>query len=616
VITFGNPNALKKRCFEYLSSLGISRATFDNAFKNALDKQHEIRRELRDRQKQLLDDAIRDRKLVFVVAGRPYHTDPLVHQKVGQVLSDLGILTLTDDVFCVKESDGFSDLKIVSQWSYPNRVVQAAMEVAKLPQNVQLIQLNSFGCGPDSFFMDETGNILKNAAKNHTILRIDEIASTGSIRLRLRSLIESLRITGLVSNQTAPEPYKGYTATYTEADRGKTILVPWFADFLSPFIPAIGKLGGYKVENLPKSNKQSAETGLKYGHNEVCYPSILVLGDIIETLKSGKYNLNELVVAITQTGGQCRATNYVSQIKTGLENAGFADIPVLVLSTEGALQNEQKAFKLPVAKMLNIVVYTMLYADGLQQMYSSTLIREKNRGETQQLFDFYITEGVNAVLDNNHKTLLALLGQAVADFNQIPVHEREYTKVGLVGEIYIKYNNYGQAYISEWLHSRGMEVVTPPIIDFFMQYFVNSGINDDNGMENKGFTSKLLTPILWNSMNKRISRIEAILKEFRFYYPAESIYEKAQYASEILDLSNQFGEGWAIAAEVSGYSRRGIHKVVCIQPFGCIANHIVAKGIEKRLKKIYPDISLLYLDIDGGMAEVNLQNRLHFLING
>jgi predicted CoA-substrate-specific enzyme activase len=615
VITFSNPKALKKRCFDYVSSLGISRAAFDKAFRNALDKQHELRSALRDRQKQLLDDAIRDRKLVCVVAGRPYHTDPLIHQKVGQILSDLGILTLTDDVFCVKESGGFSDLKLVSQWSYPNRVVQAAMEVAKLPQNVQLIQLNSFGCGPDSFFMDETGAILKNAEKNHTILRIDEIASTGSIRLRLRSLIESLRITGLVSEQTASKPYKGYATGYTVADREKTILLPWFADFISPFIPAIGKLAGLKVENLPKSNKRSAETGLKYGHNEVCYPSTLILGDIIETLKSGKYNLDEVVVSITQTGGQCRATNYVAQIKSGLENAGFADIPVLVLSGGDAIQNEQKAFKLPVAKILNIIVYGLLYADGLQQMYSSTLIREKKKGETQQLFDFYIAEGIKAVLDNNHKTLLKLLEQAVADFNQISVYEREYTKVGLVGEIYIKYNNYGQAHISEWLRTKGMEVVTPPIIDFFMQYFVNSGINDDNGLTNTGITGKLMMPVLWNYMNKRINRVEAIMKNFRFYHPAESIYEKAQYASEIVDLSNQFGEGWAIAAEVSGYSRRGIHKVVCIQPFGCIANHIVAKGIEKRLKKIYPGLSLLYLDIDGGMAEVNLQNRLHFLIN-
>jgi predicted nucleotide-binding protein (sugar kinase/HSP70/actin superfamily) len=339
-----------------------------------------------------------------------------------------------------------------------------------------------------------------------------------------------------------------------------------------------------------------------------------VLGDIISALQTGQYDLNNVAIAITQTGGQCRATNYLAQLKTGLTHAGFGHIPVIAVGSQ-AYQNKQDGFKLPVFKLTTITIYTLLYADALQQMYSSTIIREKNKGETQKTFDFYIERGIEAVKEKDVKRLLQLLDQAVSDFNLISIHNRDFTKIGLIGEIYIKYNNYGQAYITEWLQSQQMEVVTPPILDFFMQYFVNSKVDVKNGLKKESRIEKYLSPMLWKYMYAKINKVDGIMKSYRFYYPAESVYEKAEYAAEILDLSNQFGEGWLVAAEVACYAHAGINKVVCIQPFGCIANHVVAKGIEKRLRKFYPDVNLLYLDIDGGVAEVNLQNRLHFMIN-
>jgi len=612
VINFSNQKALEKGCRQYLLSLGVPASVFKSAFAKAMAERKSTNEQIIIAQKARLDEAIKENRLVFVVAGRPYHTDPLIHQKVGQILSDLGVDVFTDDVFRKSFNKGFGKLNIVSQWSYPNRVVQAAMEVARLPQNVQLIQLNSFGCGPDSFFMDETGDILKHAGKNHTILRLDEIASPGSIRLRLRSLIESLKAVGAGSNLSTDD-YKGYNTIYKKEDRRKTILAPWLADFFSPFLPAVAELAGYKLVNMPRTSRSSVDEGLKYGHNEVCYPSTLILGDIISTLKSGKYNLDDVVVAITQTGGQCRATNYISQIKAGLKNAGFATIPVLAVGA-GSIQNEQDAFKVPILKILNISMYAVLYADAIQQMYSSTVVREKKKGQAREIFDFYIEEGIKAVEKNNHTILLELLRQAVADYNQVDIYGINYTRIGLIGEIYVKYNNYGQAHITEWLRSKGMEVATPPIQDFLMQYFVNSRVNEENRLNNVSLGERVVRSVFWKYMNIRINKIENIVSKYRFYHPTESIFKKAEYASEILDPVNQFGEGWMIAAEVACFARQGINKVVCLQPFGCIANHVVAKGIEKRLRSHYPNMNLLYLDIDGGMAEVNLQNRLHFMM--
>lgn len=209
VISFHDPKVLKNQAYNYFKTLGVAKKQFDKAFDKAWNYKITLKNSLIIKQKEILKQCIDNNQLVFIVAGRPYHSDVLVNQKVGQILADLGVTALTDDVFLEPHPNlkpqnkslkllpqfgiGFRDLNMVSQWSYPNRVVHAAMEVAKLPDNVQLIQLNSFGCGPDSFYMDEVSKILHHAGKNHTILRIDEIASPGSIRLRIRSLIESLK---------------------------------------------------------------------------------------------------------------------------------------------------------------------------------------------------------------------------------------------------------------------------------------------------------------------------------------------------------------------------------------------------------------------------------------
>ncbi|MDR2497980.1 MAG: acyl-CoA dehydratase activase-related protein [Tannerellaceae bacterium] len=615
VVTFDSDESLRQGCYSYFQAFGLNKSTFDHAFRQAIQARNDYQQSLRNEQQGILNQAISNGEWVFVLAGRPYHADPLIHQKAGQILSDMGVHVLTDDVFRQPSSDGFRKLRIVSQWAYPNRVVQAAMEVAKLPAQVQLVQLNSFGCGPDSFFIDETGDILGKAGKNHTVLRIDEMSAGGSMRLRLRSLVESLRALPAQKSKAVTDAYNGYGTAYTRKDKQKTILIPWFADFLSPFIPAVAKLAGYKMENLPKSSKASADVGLQYGNNEVCYPSILILGDMILALKSGQYDPNEVLMAITQTGGQCRATNYLSQIKTGLRNAGYGQVPVVAVTSGKVFQNEQEAFSIPYLRLVDIIIYGLLYADAVQRMYGRVIVRERNKGETQAVFDRYIAKGVEVVMRNRRSELPELLRQAVNDFNRIQVDENEFTRVGIVGEIYVKYNNYGQAHISEWLRERRMEVVTPPILDFLMQYFVNSKVNVMNRLARTNLLARSLSPIFFKFINKRMEEMEKIVRSFRFYEEQESIFVKAALASEVLDLSNQFGEGWMVAAEVAGYARRGINRVVCIQPFGCIANHVVAKGIERRLKQLYPDVSLLFLDIDGGMAEVNLQNRLEFLVS-
>ncbi|MDR2358838.1 MAG: 2-hydroxyacyl-CoA dehydratase [Prevotellaceae bacterium] len=396
--------------------------------------------------------------------------------------------------------------------------------------------------------------------------------------------------------------------------RHKTILIPWFTDFLSPLIPAIAELAGYKFVNCPKTSKTSAEIGLKYGNNEVCYPATLVLGDLIAELQTGKYDLHNVAVAITQTGGQCRATNYLALIKQGLKNAGLGHIPTIAVALGGVYQNKQKDFKLPVFKIFNIVLHAFFFGDILNQIFSAAVVREKEKGKSQQLFDFYMDEARKIVLENKSKKFFQLLENAVNDFNSLKIEDKKLEKVGLIGEIFVKYNSYGQAHITNWLRGQGIEVETPPMTSFFMQAFINQAVNRKNGINRISRLMLNWFPLFYRVLNNRLKKFEKIAQPSRFYHPHEDIFEIAGHAKKIIDLANQFGEGWLLAGEVAGFAQRGINRIVCIQPFGCIANHIVAKGIERRLKQFYPETNLLYLDIDGGMAEVNLHNRLHFLI--
>lgn len=611
VIVFTNKTALRKGCYRYLESLGVSKQVFDKAFNLALEARKKMKEVLVNEQKEKFEKAVESGEYCFVVAGRPYHSDPLIHQKVGQILSDLGVHAFTDDIFRNEESIRYKDLNIVTQWSYPNRVIQSALKISEMPSNVQMIQLNSFGCGPDSFFLDEAREILECGGKTHTVIRIDEIASPGSIRLRLRSLIESIHASKDEQKDTRA-PFDGYQRFYNKSDRQKTIIAPWFSDYFSPFVPALGEVAGYKIVNLPISTKETAELGLKYGHNEVCYPSTLVLGDIINAFQSGSYDPKDTVVAITQTGGQCRATNYLAQIKSGLTMAGYSNVPIVAIGS--TTQHDQKEFSFNIWKMLDIIVCTVDYSDALQEMYNSTKIREINKGDCDRLVKKYIEKADNIIRRNKTKDLLRLLEDTIQEFNQVEIDDEEYTQVGIVGEIYVKYNSFSQGNVSKWLRDQKIEIVTPGIMSFLSERIINNPVNESNHMRKGSWISNRLTPFIESYVDYWNAQIDKRMTKFRFRRKRTSIHTLAEMASNVLDLANQFGESWALAGEISNMAKEGIDRVVCIQPFGCIANHVIAKGVEKRLKELHPNLNLLYLDVDGGTAPVNLQNRLHFLI--
>ena len=613
VIDYNDDKLLRKACFELLKEFKIKKTDFNKAFQLAINEQEAYKQKIKTKGQEIIvkNKNNKEDKLCIVLAGRPYHIDPLLNQKIPEILTHLGVDILTEDALPKCEKADMSDLQVISQWEYPNRIYNAAQWVSLQGKEFQLVQLNSFGCGPDAIVIDEVAEILHSGEKIHTVLKIDEISSTGSIKLRLRSMIESLAIKQ--QDDKIKIHKRKNTATFTEDDKYRLILGPHFSDFYSPLIPSIFKLAGYKYINLPPANKESVQYGLKYSNNEICYPATVVIGDVLQALQSGKYDRDKIAIGITQTGGQCRASSYLSLIKKAMIAAGIDDVPVIAVGTSGKTINPQPGFELDWKKLLPITLASMLFTDAMSGLFYTTVVREKEKGTAKKLMDFYYHEANKIILENKPKEIYKLLEEAVTDFNNIDVEYKELPKVGIVGEIYIKYNSFGNNNVVNWLIEQGVEVIVPPLADFFIQDFVNLDINKNLNLK-KASINDYIVNFFEQYANLRIKKVNKILEKYKYHKPYHNIRDLSKKAEKIISLANQFGEGWLIPAEIAAFAEDGVNQVVSLQPFGCIANHIVSKGIEKKVKEIYPNLSLLFLDFDNDISEVNIINRLQFII--
>ncbi|MBO4740719.1 MAG: 2-hydroxyacyl-CoA dehydratase [Bacteroidales bacterium] len=607
--SFNNNKLLKKSCVEYLVSLGVKKKIAAEAFEEALQEQHRYVVTLAEQNRHIVEKAKRENRMVIMLAGRPYHIDPLIQHKISDCITDMGIDVITENITLMSGDDVFSEINAISQWAYPNRVFKAAKYVANSTENIYFVQLTSFGCGPDAFIIDEISDVLKRSGKSLTLLKIDDVNNIGSLRLRIRSLVESLRFSHTRASYQPPVKLP----VFTEQERHRTILAPYFAEGYSEFLPAIFDLMGYKLVNLPMGDIEAAETGLKYSNNEVCYPATIVIGSIIKALESGKYNLDEVAVAMTQTGGQCRATNYLALIKDALISAGY-NLPVISVAFGSDMLNEQPGFKMKLKGNVAIAVYTLLYADCISRLYYSSVVREKEKGIAKKLRYKYIDKALPFIANRDRKALLRLFKEAVAEYRTVIDEKVKAPIMGVVGEIYVKYNSFSHKNVLEWLSEQGVEVVAPSMYNFFANSFVNKHINRKNYVKEED-TPLFISDMIYRILQACVRRFDKIGSKFPFYQPFADIFHDAKLASNIINLSANFGEGWLIPAELASFAERGINNVVSLQPFGCIANHVISKGVEKRVKKIYPKMNLLFLDFDSSTSDANVFNRLHFMVD-
>ena len=610
IISMNNEKFLREGCRKYLKSLGIDKKTADKAIQSAITAQQEYLEELHTEATEIVTKAKKEGRMVVVLAGRPYHSDPLIQHKVSDCIANMGIDVVTEFVAGDKDADVYRELVSVTQWTYPNRIFKAAHYVANSPDNVHFMMITSFGCGPDAFIIDETHDILDRKGKSFTLLKVDDVNNIGSLHLRVRSMVESLKFS---HQQKIDKPFVT-TPPFTTADRRRTILGPFFANGYSEFVPTAFKMAGYNMVNLPLGDKECVELGLQYANNEVCYPATIVVGSLLKALRSGKYPIEDTAVIITQTGGQCRATNYIMLIKKALVAAGYGDVPVLSLAFGSSLANEQPGFDLNIKSIARIAICTTLYADCLSRIYYASRPREKAPGIAKQLHQKYIDLALPLMEARDYRGMKQLLKEAVSEFTANIDVEKKLPRVGVVGEIFIKYNAFGHLNVLDWLADQGVEVVAPSIYNFFANNFVNRHINKENHLKPVDLPL-FVTDTFYKILYRYAKSFDEVCEGFPFYRPFADMFHEAKLASRIINMAANFGEGWLIPAEMSSLAEEGVKNIISLQPFACISNHIIAKGIEKKMRKLYPDVNLLFLDFDGGTSEANVFNRLHFLIS-
>ncbi len=608
-VSFRDEALLRKQLHLFLKKFGVDYKTVSRAVKEGLAAQKEFRKQLTDRARALISRAENERRMIVVLAGRPYHIDPLINHDVSELLAGLGVDVISENAVPLNQDCSISDVNVLTQWTYTNRLYAAARWVCHNP-HAQLVQLTSFGCGPDAVAADEVREIIADSGKVYTLLKMDEISNLGAVRIRLRSMLEAVKENSGACHRIKSKE-KRVTRVFLPEDRKKTLIAPYFSPFYSPLVPAVFRPMGYRVDVLPPQDRSSVEFGLKNINNDMCYPAVLVAGDIIKAFQCGIYDPENTAVIMTQTGGQCRASSYVSLIRKGLVSAGLDHVPVIALSTEEI--NPQPGFVIDEKELVKRMGLGVIFTDPLAKMYLATLPREKIPGTSKALHSKYLSEIATGVEKADYHYLLRVLEKAVQDFNGIEIVDRAVPKIGVVGEIFVKYNFFANANIIEWLSLQGVEVVLPGLQSFFTQRFVNENF-DQKAFFKRSIVDNLQHKLMDIYVRYHLSRIDRIMQGFRFYRKPFDLKDLAEATSEVVSLANQFGEGWLLTAEMIGMLNEGTGNIVCLQPFGCIANHITGRGLEKKLKEMFPHLNLLSLDMDAGASEVNIINRLHFMI--
>ncbi|MBQ3850813.1 MAG: 2-hydroxyacyl-CoA dehydratase, partial [Bacteroidales bacterium] len=609
VVSMNDDKLMRAGCRDYLKSLGVDRKTADAAIDEAKRALQEHIREQHRRAVEIVEQARQENRMVVVLAGRPYHTDPLVQHKISDVLADMGIDVVTEFIAGDEDAEVYKELVAVTQWTYPNRVFKAAHYVANSPDNIHFMMITSFGCGPDAFIIDETHDILDRKGKSFTLLKVDDVNNIGSLRLRVRSMVESLQFS---RKMEVDKPFVT-TPPFQVADRRRTILAPYFAGGYSEFVPTVFKMAGYNIINLPLGDKECVELGLQYANNEVCYPATIVVGSLLKALRSGDYNLDDVAVIITQTGGQCRATNYIMLIKKAMVAAGFEKVPVLSLALGDTLANEQPGFSFNARDLALPTINTLLYADSLSRLYYASRPRELQPGMAKQLHQKYIDRALPLIEKRDYKGLRRLLKEAAGDFAAHIDCTKKLPQIGVVGEIYVKYNTFGHLNVLDWLADHGVEVIAPSMYNFFMNSFVNLHINKKMHIEPVSYPL-WMTDVVYKLIYRYARSFDEACAAFPYYRPYADMFHDAKLASQVINMAANFGEGWLIPAEMSALAESGVHNIISLQPFACISNHVISKGIERKIRQIYPKLNLLFLDFDGGTSEANVFNRLHFMM--
>ncbi len=583
-----------------------------NAARDAWDELARARQDMRDKGEEVLRFMEQNHKRGIVLAGRPYHIDPEINHGIPELINSYDIAVLTEDsVSHLAKPE--RPLIVSDQWMYHSRLYAAASYV-KTRDDLDLIQLNSFGCGLDAVTTDQVNDILSGSDKIYTCLKIDEVNNLGAARIRIRSLLSAIKVREQKHKQRTIRSSAISKVPFTEEMRKDyTILCPQMSPIHFEIMQAGFEACGYHFEVLGNDNRHAVDVGLKYVNNDACYPSLIVVGQIMDALLSGKYDLQKVAIIMTQTGGGCRATNYVGFIRRALEKAGMEQIPVISLNLAGIESNP--GFHLN-AELLMRVSYSALFGDIFMRCVYRMRPYEKEPGSVDALHAKWAKKCREFVSRKhiNYFTFGKMCRQIIREFDAIPIHEDlRKPRVGIVGEILVKFAPAANNHLVELLESEGAEAVVPDLLDFMLYCFYNQIYKADYlGTSRKA--SSLSRLGIW-ALEKLRGPAAGEFAKSRHFTPPVSIYKLVEYAAPIVNIGNQTGEGWFLTGEMVELIHSGVNNIVCTQPFGCLPNHVVGKGVIKELRRRFPLSNIVAIDYDPGASEVNQLNRIKLMLS-
>lgn len=547
----------------------------------------------------------------IVLAGRPYHIDPEIHHGIPDLINSYGIAVLTEDSVS-HLAPVERPLRVNDQWMYHTRLYAAANFV-KEKENLDLIQLNSFGCGLDAVTTDQVNEILSNSGKIYTCLKIDEVHNLGAARIRIRSLLAAIRVKEQQKKPRKIQPSSIQKVVFTEEMRKEyTILCPQMSPIHFSILQAAFNASGYHLEILPNDNKEAVDVGLKYVNNDACYPSLMVVGQIMQALLSGKYDLSKTAIIMTQTGGGCRASNYIGFIRRALTKAGLTHIPVISLNLSGLEENP--GFKI-TAKLATRIAYGAVFGDILMKCLYRMRPYEAVKGSANALHRKWEKRCIS-FLSGKHtgfNQFNHICRQMIREFDTLPITDEKKPRVGIVGEILVKFLPAANNHLAELLEKEGAEAVCPDLIDFMCYCFYNQNFKSNYLGFKKSLAKKGNLGIAAIEFIRRAANKE--YEKSKHFTPSAKIEDLAKMAEPIVSMGNQTGEGWFLTGEMMELLHSGAPNIVCIQPFGCLPNHIVGKGVIKAIRKDYPQANIVAVDYDPGASEVNQLNRIKLMLS-
>ena len=608
-----DPENLAKRILELeeFEKYNFTKKELLSAAKKAEEEYMNFKNDIHKKGKETLEYIEKNNLKGIVLSGRPYHIDPEINHGIDTLITSLGLCVLTEDSIS-NLTEVKRPIRVVDQWVFHSRLYAAADFVGK-HDNLELVQLNSFGCGVDAVTTDQVEEILSSYDKMYTLIKIDEVNNLGAVRIRIRSLLASInkRLNRKKSSDNFGN-YEIHKVPFTKDMRKDyTILIPQMAPIHFELLESAVKSCGYNVELLRDCTPETVEVGLKYVNNDACYPSILTTGQMIQALQSGKYDVNKTALIMSQTGGGCRATNYIGFIRKALKDAGFANVPVISFNIVG--MEKSTGFKLTIPLMERLLK-SVLYGDLLQKLLLKNRAYEINKGESQKLYEKWLDKCKKLIYKSSNKQFKQSIFDMVEDFEKIELDTSiKKPKVGVVGEILIKYHPFGNNFVINLLEAEGAEVIMPDFMGF-IKFMATHKITFNELLKTDKTKAKIfkIALNLIDLLEKNI--VLALSKSKKNYLLPCDIWHLEDKVKDILSIGNQTGEGWFLTAEMIEYIENDIPNIVCVQPFACLPNHVVGKGVIKTIRQKYPNANITPVDYDPGASEANQANRIKLLM--